>query len=137
MGEESLRLPLVFTCAALLAGCSVDVGGFSLMSDSQGTRTSTATARVSTQEARLTVEGICEADASLDPSTRPLPAGIAEGITECELVRLKGTNPNHGLIGVSGQGQREAQVLYSEPGGREIYMFTDNRLTRIVKPGQG
>ncbi len=41
------------------------------------------------------------------------------------------------LIGESGKGQREVQVLYAEPGGREIYLFTDNRLTRIVRPGQG
>ena len=39
--------------------------------------------------------------------------------------------------GESGRGQREVQVLYSEPGGREIYLFTDNKLIRIVKPGQG
>ncbi len=29
----------------------------------------------------------------------------------------------------------EVQVLYAEPGGRELYLFTDNRLGRIVKPG--
>ena len=58
-------------------------------------------------------------------------------LTECELVKLKGTRPTDVLVGESGKGQREVQVLYSEPGGREIYLFTDNRLTRIVKPGQG
>jgi len=25
-------------------------------------------------------------------------------------------------------------VLYSEPGGRELYFFVNNRLDRIVKP---
>lgn len=85
----------------------------------------------------LTADGGCEADASLDPSTRPLPKEIVLGVTECELVKLKGARPTDVLIGESGKGQREVQVLYSEPGGREIYMFTDNRLSRIVKPGQG
>jgi hypothetical protein len=85
----------------------------------------------------LTPDGECSVGASLDPSARPLPPVIAEGITECELVKLKGTRPTDVLIGESGKGQRETQVLYSEPGGREIYMFTDNRLSRIVKPGQG
>ncbi len=136
-----MRLPILLFCVAALGGCSVDIGGFSFMSESRGgrttTTTSTATARLSTQEARLTAEGECDADASLDPSTRPLPPAIAEGITECELVRLKGARPTDVLIGDSGKGQREVQVLYSEPGGREIYMFTDNRLSRIVKPGQG
>jgi hypothetical protein len=134
-------LPVLLLCTAALGGCSVDIGGFSFMSESRDdktvTTTSSVSARASTQEARLTPEGECSADASLDPATRPLPPAIAEGITECELVRLKGARPTDVLIGESGKGQRETQVLYSEPGGREIYMFTDNRLSRIVKPGQG
>ncbi|WP_156330104.1 hypothetical protein [Bosea vaviloviae] len=42
------------------------------------------------------------------------------------------------LIGENGMGQIETLILYAEPGGgREIYMFIDNRLSRIVKPWQG
>ncbi len=132
-----MRLILALAVTTVLAGCSVDMGGFSFVSDERGTRTSSATARVSTQEALLTPDGGCEADLSLDPATRPAPGEIAVGITECELVKLKGKRPTDVLIGQSGKGQREVQVLYSEPGNREIYMFTDNRLSRIVKPGQG
>ena len=58
---------------------------------------------------------------------------IEPGIGECDLVRLKGKEPTDVLVGESGKGQREVQVLYSEPGGREIYLFVDNRLDRIVK----
>jgi hypothetical protein len=65
------------------------------------------------------------------------PAGTASaiepGIGECELVRLKGKPPTDVLVGESGKGQREVQVLYAEPGGRELYLFVDNRLERIVK----
>ena len=132
-----MRLAVLFACAVALGGCSVDIGGFSFTQDSSRTRTSGASARASTQEALLTADGGCEADVSLDPSTRPRPKEIALGVTECELVKLKGARPTDVLIGESGKGQREVQVLYSEPGGREIYMFTDNRLSRIVKPGQG
>jgi len=128
-------------CTAALAGCSVDMGGFAFQSETRGgvttTKTASASAGISTQEPVLTPEGECSVGASLDPSTRPLPKEIAPGITECELVKLKGTRPTDVLVGESGKGQREVQVLYSEPGGREIYMFTDNRLSRIVKPGQG
>jgi hypothetical protein len=60
-------------------------------------------------------------------------AAIEPGIGECDLVRLKGTEPTDVLIGESGKGQREVQVLYSEPGAREIYLFVNNRLDRIVK----
>lgn len=58
---------------------------------------------------------------------------IEPGIGECDLVRLKGKPATDVLVGESGKGQREVQVLYSEPGGRELYFFVDNRLDRIVK----
>ena len=131
-----MRTSVIVALALGLGGCAVDMGGFSFVSDERGTRTSSATARISTQEAMLTPDGECAADVSLDPATRPLPKEIAPGITECELVRLKAKRPTDVLIGESGKGQREVQVLYNEPGGREIYRFTDNRLSRIVKPGQ-
>jgi hypothetical protein len=60
-------------------------------------------------------------------------AAIEPGIGECDLVRLKGKAPTDVLIGESGKGHREVQVLYSEPGAREIYLFVNNRLDRIVK----
>lgn len=59
---------------------------------------------------------------------------IEPGITECDLVRLKGKPATDVLVGESGKGQREVQVLYSEPGGRELYFFVNNRLDRIAKP---
>ncbi len=61
-------------------------------------------------------------------------AAIEPGIAECDLVRLKGKPATDVLVGESGKGQREVQVLYSEPGGRELYFFVNNRLDRIVKP---
>jgi hypothetical protein len=86
------------------------------------------------------------------PPARPLPAGpvlnpdgscsapaptaaaeIAPGIGECELPRLKGRPPTDVLVGESGRGQREVQVLYTEPGAKELYFFVNNRLDRIVK----
>ncbi|KAA2236534.1 hypothetical protein [Salinarimonas soli] len=75
----------------------------------------------------LTATGECDG---------PVPAGakaIEPGIGECELVRLKGKPPTDVLVGESGRGGREVQVLYSEPGGRELYLFVDNRLDRLVR----
>jgi hypothetical protein len=121
-----------FACMPLLAGCSVDMGGFAFVNDRS------VSVRASTSEAVLSPDGSCGADANLDPAAlRNRPVAIAPGIGECDLVRLKGDVPTDVLIGESGKGQREVQVLYAEPGGREIYLFTDNKLTRIVKPGQG
>lgn len=120
-------------CSALvLAGCSVDMGGFAFVNDRS------VSVRASTKDAVLNPDGSCGADANLDPaSLRSRSTTIALGIGECDLVRLKGEAPTDVLIGDSGKGQREVQVLYAEPGGREIYLFVDNKLTRIVKPGQG
>ncbi len=61
-------------------------------------------------------------------------AAIEPGISECDLVRLKGKPATDVLVGESGKGQREVQVLYSEPGGRELYFFVNNRLDRVLKP---
>ncbi|KPF72990.1 hypothetical protein IP69_03280 [Bosea sp. AAP35] len=116
------------------------MGGFAFTSDTRGGETTTRTAAAAiTLPPRaapigLTADGECSTGAA---AGSPPPSAIAEGITECELVTLKGAKPTDVLIGESGKGQRETQVLYAEPGGREIYMFTDNRLSRIVKPGQG
>ena len=59
-------------------------------------------------------------------------AAIAPGIGECELVRLKGRPPTDVLVG-EGRSGREVQVLYTEPGAKELYFFVNNRLDRIVK----
>ena len=59
-------------------------------------------------------------------------AAIEPGITECDLVRLKGKPATDVLVGESGKGQREVQVLYSEPGGRELYFFVNNRDRKSV-----
>lgn len=68
--------------------------------------------------------------------TGPAPTAataIQPGIGECELVRLKGRPPTDVLVGEGGGGQREVQVLYAEPGARELYFFVDARLDRIVR----
>lgn len=73
-------------------------------------------------------DGRCTGNASGSASV------IEPGISECDLVRLKGKPATDVLVGESGKGQREVQVLYSEPGGRELYFFVNNRLDRVVKP---
>jgi len=72
-------------------------------------------------------DGQCQGSA---PGTA---VAIEPGIGECDLVRLKGKPATDVLVGESGKGQREVQVLYSEPGGRELYFFVNNRLDRVVK----
>lgn len=67
--------------------------------------------------------------------TGPAPgtaAAIEPGIGECDLVRLKGRPPTDVLVG-EGRAGREVQVLYTEPGAKELYFFVNNRLNRIVR----
>ncbi|MEH3120234.1 MAG: hypothetical protein PGN25_22300 [Methylorubrum populi] len=67
--------------------------------------------------------------------TGPAPgtaAAIETGIGECDLVRLKGRKPTDVLLG-EGRAGREVQVLYAEPGARELYFFVNDRLDRIVR----
>lgn len=110
-----------------LGACSFDMSGFAAANDKA------VTARVGTAEPVLGLDGRCTADASLDPSLlRGRPQAVEPGISECDLVRLKGA-PTDVLVGASGKGQREVQVLYQEPTGKKLYLFTDNRLTRIVE----
>lgn len=74
----------------------------------------------------LRADGTCT-----QPWTGAMPAAIEPGIAECALVAAKGA-PVDVLIGGSGKGQREVQVLYQEPTGKKVYLFSDNRLVRIV-----
>ena len=74
----------------------------------------------------LTADGACTGPA---PTTA---AAIEPGIGECDLVRLKGKAPTDVLVG-AGRSGREVQVLYAEPGAKELYFFVNNRLDRIVK----
>jgi hypothetical protein len=114
--------------ALALGACTVDLGGVAFVND----KTASASTRVSTAPALLGPDGRCEADVSIDPSLLAnRPKNVDLGISECDLVRLKG-QPTDVLIGDSGKGQREVQVLYQEPTGKKLYMFTDNKLERIV-----
>lgn len=132
------RLVPVAACglAITLAACSVDVGttAFSSATTPAGTTTRSFTARAGTEPAVLGPDGRCTADVSLDPSSVAggAPGEISLGMGECALVRIKG-QPTDVLVGQSGKGQREVQVLYSIPGAKEVYLFTDNRLTKIVR----
>jgi hypothetical protein len=74
----------------------------------------------------LNGEGVCTAPAPMTATA------IQTGIGECDLVRLKGKPPTDVLVG-EGRSGREVQVLYNEPGAKELYFFVNNRLDRIVK----
>ncbi len=120
------RLPT----AALLASVAIGLG-------SCGGRTETVPAALpappQAPPRQAAIGPVLGSDGRCTGSAPAVATAIEPGIGECELVRLKGKPPTDVLVGESGRGQREVQVLYSEPGGRELYLFVDNRLDRIVK----
>lgn len=126
--------PLVAAAAALaLSGCGVNYhirpegrGDASWPPAKPATKAAPPTAASSLPGPLLGPDGACDGPA---PTTAQ---AVEPGIGECELVRLKGKPPTDVLVG-AGQGGREVQVLYAEPGAKELYFFVNNRLDRIVK----
>lgn len=132
-GLTSMRESLVATssrgaaivAALLLGGCALEVGGF--------VNEKSAVARVATTEAVVGEDGRCTADLSIDPATfRGREGDGLLGLTECELVALKG-QPLSVQTGSSPQARRETTMLYIEPTGKTIFLFAENRLVRIVR----
>jgi hypothetical protein len=111
--------------AVLLGGCALEVGGF--------VNEKSAVARVATSEAVVGEDGRCTADLSIDPATfRGRDGESLLGVTECELVALKGP-PLSVQTGSSPQSRRETTMLYMEPTGKSIFLFSENRLVRVVR----
>jgi hypothetical protein len=131
MGEEGMRrMPMAVLCCSLLAGCAAQVTGFA--------NDKVASATVSTAEATVDESGTCPAGLVIDPSTfRGREGDGLLGLTECELVSLKGP-PTSVQTGASSSHKRETMMLYFDPAsGKTIYLFADNRLVRIVRGSEG
>jgi hypothetical protein len=125
MVARGLGCAMAVALAVGLGGCAVEVGGF--------VNDKSATARVATSEAVVGEDGRCTADLSIDPAAfRGRTGDGLLGITECELVATKG-EPLSVQTGSSPNARRETTMLYMDPTGKTIYLFSDNRLTRIVR----
>ncbi|MDR7037989.1 MULTISPECIES: hypothetical protein [Methylobacterium] len=119
------RLPLLLVAAAL-AGCQSTERAAPAAPPAASPPVAAAPAAPTYSGPVLGPDGQC---------TGPAPtaaAAIEPGIGECDLVRLKGKTPTDVLVG-EGRSGREVQVLYNEPGAKELYFFVNNRLDRIVR----
>ncbi|MCP8940271.1 hypothetical protein NK718_17230 [Alsobacter sp. SYSU M60028] len=126
VGEHRVRKGLVVAALALgLGGCAAEVSGF--------VNDKSVTARAATTEAVVGEDGRCTADLSIDPALfRGRDGDGLIGLTECELVALKG-EPLSVQTGASSSAKRETTMLYMEPTGKAIYLFANNRLVRVVR----
>jgi len=55
------------------------------------------------------------------------------GLSECQIVALHGEAPLSVMTGASQNSKRETTMLYMEPNGKAVYLFSDNRLKRVVR----
>ena len=113
----------IFTLPLLLLPSCVDRSGPTASLPEAGQERS----QVASLGPVLGADGYCQGTA---PATADR---IGPGISECELVRLKAKEPTRVAIQSGAKGRREVQVLYAEEAGREVYLFTDNRLDRAEK----
>ena len=79
-------------------------------------------------------DGRCKGSPGIDLAnlkTRNTDAALV-GITECELVALKG-EPLSVQSGSSPTAKRETTILYMEPTGKAVYLFANNQMVRVVR----
>ena len=55
------------------------------------------------------------------------------GLSECQIVALHGEAPLSVMSGASQNSKRETTMLYMETSGKAVYLFSDNRLRRVVR----
>lgn len=123
----------VHAVAVIVALAGIGLAGCNSRTESVAVAGAAAPAPVSPSNGPIVAGPVLGPDGRCAGAAPASATAIETGIGECDLVRLKGKPPTDVLVGESGKGQREVQVLYSEPGGRELYFFVDNRLDRIVK----
>ncbi len=78
--------------------------------------------------------GQCTEAITFDPAPyKGKPDDALVGLSECQIVALHGQPPLSVMTGASQQSRRETTMLYMEPNGKAVYLFSDNGLKRIVR----
>jgi hypothetical protein len=57
--------------------------------------------------------------------------GVSLGMSECDLIGLKGT-PSRVVAGIDIEGRSQNAVWYVENGRRTVYKFTDDKLIAVL-----
>ncbi len=79
-------------------------------------------------------DGRCKGTPNIDLAnlkTRTTDSALV-GISECELVALKG-EPLSVQSGSSPTAKRETTILYMEATGKAVYLFANNQMVRVVR----
>ena len=129
MGEKGVMKAWVLT---IIAG----LGLSACMSEKAKPVVSVPTARatISSFGAIVDETGQCTETISFDSAPYKGKADDAlMGLSECQIVALHGEAPLSVMSGASQNSKRETTMLYMEPNGKAVYLFSDNRLKRIVR----
>jgi hypothetical protein len=79
-------------------------------------------------------DGQCTSDISFDPAPYKGKSDDALiGLGECQIVALHGEPPLSVMSGASASSKRETTMLYMEASGKAVYLFSSNKLTRVVR----
>ena len=125
MTMNYVRYSTLALIATLLGGCAMQATGF--------VNDKSVSVRAATTKAVVAEDGKCTATISIDPALfRNKPDEGLLGMTECEIVAIKGT-PLSVQTGSSSTSRRETTMLYMEPTGKAVFLFSDNRLIKIVR----
>ena len=121
----TMRVISLLMTASVLSGCAMQATGF--------VNDKAVSVRAATTEAVVGEDGKCTATISIDPALfRNKPDDGLLGMTECEIVAIKG-EPLSVQTGASSTSRRETTLLYMEPTGKAVFLFSDNRLIKIVR----
>ncbi len=113
--------------ALTLAGCGGDTAlrDWKWWNDSSTVRMEALTPGPVPPDALVNPDGSCAGDAAA-------PAGVALGMTECDLVRLAGGGAQID-IGANARGDRETVITYRQGDRPGIYRFAGGRLTEVER----
>lgn len=130
-GPAALARCSLLLLTLLLGGCAVEVAGFA--NDKSFVARLPPPQTAPAAEAVVGEDGHCSMDMNIDKAALQGRDGDALiGITECELVAIRG-EPLSVQTGASSSAKRETTMLYMEPTGKAIYLFANNRLTKVVR----
>jgi len=129
MGEKGMKLgiAIVITGLAMLAGCAPERAKPVVSAPA-------AQAQAPSFGAIVDESGQCSETIQFDPAPyKGKPDEALFGLSECQIVALHGEAPLSVMSGASQQSRRETTMLYMEPRGKAVYLFSDNRLKRVVR----
>jgi hypothetical protein len=118
---------LVALSAGVLGGCSADLA--MIKDDWNWWKSTPPTSSAPLSRASAPADALASADGNCAPAAQP-PAGIAVGMTECDVVHVAGPTTQI-QISTNERGERSVVMTYPEGDHAGIYRFTSGILASV------